>query len=121
MFNNSLNNENIISINGLRIRSINNNQEKEYMGLTAFILSLNSSSPMQPEHVIMHEIVHCQNKNITQKIPKKFKPIVKNIGVYASICFNKKNDEVYAELKTKQLLVGIDDDEQTLLDYLENC
>ena len=97
-----------------------NDKEKDYMNLTNLTMLLQNSSTMQPEHTILHEIIHCQNTKITKNIPKKFKSIIKKLGVYASSCYNKKNDEVYAELKTKKLLVGLNDDENRLLEYLEN-
>ena len=78
------------------------------------------TSTDSPLHIIVHEAVHGIQPDLLmfnlKKMPQKFKEIIDNISFYAS---SNSCHEVHAELMTKKLIDGINDEEQHLLDFIE--
>jgi hypothetical protein len=96
----------------------------EELFLNGFLLQseLNKNSTNNSVHNILHELVHGENPDayIKVKIPQKFYSVVENLGDYAESSFNKNNEEIRTELRTKQILEGLNREEQELLDLLQS-
>ncbi len=78
---------------------------------------LSTNSPMR---TIIHEAVHCTQNNLLafnlKRIPKRFEHTIQKLSCYAS---KSGCQEVHAELVTKKLICGLNEDEEQLLKYLE--
>ena len=69
----------------------------------------------------LHEIIHNENRDGIRlpDLPEKYRSVIENIGYYAKSNFNIDNEEVRTELRVKQLLDYLKDDEQEALDILQ--
>lgn len=79
------------------------------------------SSTTNPEHMIMHEIMHQEHLPFLafkfKKVPKKFAPTVNKLSGYAASkpqCAH----ETYTELNTKRVLSELNDEEKELFKFL---
>ena len=82
--------------------------------------SLNIYSTNNPLHLYLHEFVHSE-KLLTytrKKISEKYRDIVEKISDYARLTYNRSNEEVRTELRTKEILEGLNDNESKILSYL---
>ena len=75
----------------------------------------------KPEHIIMHEFMHgTQPLPLSKRIHKKYINCVHDLSQYAFDCFNKNNNEITVELLTKQVLEGLNEQEEKLLKILKD-
>lgn len=91
------------------------NKWKEYAKFS------NWSSTNKPEHIVVHEILHKEHVDLMafqhKKIPKKFEPVILKLSGYSAS--RKENVfEVFNELNTKRLLLGLDSEEEKLFKFL---
>ena len=82
---------------------------------------LDNCSTDHPIHAYIHEIVHCNQPNLIafniKKIPDKFQDTINALSLYAK---DNYTHEIHAELKTKQILDDLNQDENNLLYNIEN-
>ena len=83
---------------------------------------LKKNSTNNSVHNILHELIHGENPDcyIKTKIPQKFYSAVTKLGNYAESSFNSNNEEIRTELRTKQILEGLNAEEKELLDLLQS-
>ena len=81
------------------------------------------NSTNQPEHVALHEIVHETHLPLlafkTKKIPSKYLPTIRKLSGYAA-SKPTATHEIYTELMTRKVLVGLDKEQEELLDFIVN-
>ncbi len=81
---------------------------------------ISSYSTNNPLHVYLHEYIHSENPLVytSKKIDKKYQETVSNLSEYARRAFNKGNEEIRTEFRTKECIEGLSADEKSLLNYL---
>ena len=77
-----------------------------------------------PRHIIMHEIVHGEIGYVRKPekyMIEKYQKTIDNLAYYAKENVKKGNwNEVYVELRTKELLEGLNKEEKNLLNFIED-
>lgn len=135
--NHSLKGQNFVCKNGRRmvlinsaddIKTIKNAVEKSKPGKDVKdayscykqTMLMDAYATTSPLHVYLHEFVHSENplSYIGKKIPGNYKDTVEKLSGYAKMTLNHANEEVRTELRTKEILEGLNSKESALLNYL---
>ncbi len=135
--NHSLKGQNIIGKNGQRMILINPTDDiktikdfvkkckpekevKDAYSCYQQTMLMNNYATKNPLHLYLHEFVHSEKplSYTGKKISKGYQDTIDKLSDYARKMFNQANEEVRTELRTKEILEGLNPDESALLNYL---